>query len=145
MDIEIITKTFSAELIGLSGKIVNQQYGPTGIALMNKFWEKINAGNIETKGINHWIYEPGDKMFVGAELKISIPEMKEFEARNISIEKYARLIHTGPYDDLKKINDEMRMEIVSRNLEFIYPCIEIYSHIQEDGSMPVTEVIWTLK
>ena len=68
MNIEIIPDTWSRTLYGLSGKIVNQNYGQIGKQLMDEMWYEIGSKGLKHQGINHWVYEDLGSLFVGVEL-----------------------------------------------------------------------------
>jgi hypothetical protein len=68
MNIQIIEKSLSLALYGVSGTAVNQNWGQTGFALMNEMWKQIKAADLKHKGLNVWVYEAGNKMFTGVEL-----------------------------------------------------------------------------
>ena len=81
MDI-IIRENFSIELYGLSGVAVNQNWANTGMSLGNKMWQEVKSKNLNHLGINVWVYESANKIFVGVGLKESPP----FDASKLETE-----------------------------------------------------------
>ena len=69
MEIQIIEEPIRFHLFGFSGFVENKNYPQVGMALMNQMWSVVKGSKIETLGINHWVYLPDDRMFVGVELK----------------------------------------------------------------------------
>ena len=63
----IIRENFSIELYGLSGVAVNQNWANTGMSLGNNMWQEVKSKNLNHLGINVWVYESANKMFVGVD------------------------------------------------------------------------------
>jgi hypothetical protein len=78
MNIEIIEQPIRFHLHGIGGVVEDERYGEVGMPLMNEMWPIIKGAGIPTTGINHWVYLPGEGMFVGAELQnpqqVPLPE-----------------------------------------------------------------------
>src|SRR5205085_323546 len=69
MKIEIIEKPIRFHLHGIRGIVENERFGEVGMGLMNEMWQIVKEAGILTTGINHWVYLPDGKMFVGVELR----------------------------------------------------------------------------
>ena len=144
MNIEIVNKNFCRDLYGFSGKIVNSNFGATGLKLMDAMWKEVRSKKLEHKGINHWVYEKGEMMFCGVEIAHIPQDDFPLERRKINLDHYAYWKHIGSYDKLKEVNAAMRNELTKRGIEYHYPCIEIYGHMVEDESKLETEILWAV-
>ena len=71
MNIEIIETPLPFHLHGIGGVVENERYGEVGLRLMNEMWQAVKGAKIPTTGINHWVYLPDKKMFVGVERRFS--------------------------------------------------------------------------
>ena len=69
MKVEILDEPIRFHLHGIGGVVENEQYGEVGLRLMDEMWQVVKAAKTPTTGINHWVYLPDGKMFVGAELR----------------------------------------------------------------------------
>jgi hypothetical protein len=69
MNIEIVEEPIRFHLHGIGGGVENERYGEVGFRLMNELWQTIKGAGIPTTGINHWVYLPDGRMFVGVELR----------------------------------------------------------------------------
>src|SRR5947209_933194 len=69
MKIEIIEKPIRFHLHGIRGVVENERYSEVGLRLMNEMWQVVKGAGIATTGINHWVYLPDGRMFVGVELR----------------------------------------------------------------------------
>lgn len=144
MNIQIIHSSLKVSIWGFSGTVVNENYGQTGVGLMDKMWAVVNSKNLKSKGINIWVYEPGMKMMAGVELESVPPPELGLESKTLALQRYAYWKHIGSYDQLKQVNADMRAQLESMNITYQHPCLEIYGHHVE-GRMPETEIIWAIK
>src|SRR5205085_1543626 len=69
MKIEIIEEPIRFHLHGIGGIVENERFGKVGLRLMNEMWQVVKQAKIPTTGINHWVYLPDGRMFVGVELR----------------------------------------------------------------------------
>lgn len=69
MDVECIEEPIRFHLHGIEGVVENERYGEVGLRLMNAMWRVIQEGQIPTTGINHWVYLPAGRLFVGLALR----------------------------------------------------------------------------
>lgn len=144
-NLEIISKTLSLEIYGFSGIAINKDYAGTAFRLMDKMWQIVKANGIKTKGLNIWVYEPGEKVFAGVELDDSPKDTAGLEQKSILLKKYAYHKHIGPYSQLKQAGISMRNELKSQGFEIELPYIEIYGHWTSDESKLETELLMALK
>ena len=68
MEIEIIEAPIGFHLYGLSSSVPNNSFGEVGMKLMNEMWRIVKESQAGTTGINHWVYLPDNRMFVGVKL-----------------------------------------------------------------------------
>jgi hypothetical protein len=90
MNLEISEDPIRFNLRGIGGVVENERYGEVGLRLMNAMWQVVKGAQVPTTGINHWVYLPDGRMFVGVELQdphqIGVPdqlEPLEFELRRL--------------------------------------------------------------
>ena len=69
MNVEIIEEPIRFHLHGIGGVVENERYGEVGLRLMNEMWRVVKGAGIPNTGINHWVYLPEGRMFVGVELR----------------------------------------------------------------------------
>src|SRR5206468_3054372 len=69
MNIEIVETPVRFRLHGIGGVVENERYGEVGLRLMNEMWQVAKGAGVPTTGINHWVYLPDGRMFVGVELR----------------------------------------------------------------------------
>jgi len=145
MNLEIRNSSFDLQIFGFSGIALNKDYAGTAFRLMDKMWQIVKGKQLNSKGLNIWVYEPGDKVFAGVEL-VSLPDVDAgLEQKNISIAKYAYYKHIGPYSLIKQAGHRMNNELKEKGFESTLPYIEIYGHMVNDESKLETELIMTLK
>ncbi|MEP7374950.1 MAG: GyrI-like domain-containing protein [Chitinophagaceae bacterium] len=145
MNIEIITKPFSLDIYGFSAIAANKDYAGTAFKLMDKMWQVVRSNNLKNKGLNIWIYEPGEKVFAGVELD-DIPKPDTgLEQKKLVLEKYAYYKHVGSYNFLKQTGKLMTDELKKKGFEIVLPYIEIYGHWTTDESKLETELLMCLR
>ena len=144
MNIEIVNEELAMTLYGFSGEAINRNYAETGSRLMEKMWEKIKSGGLKHKGINAWVYEPGDIMFAGVELENAPLNNTELELKKISLAKYVRYKHIGPYGQLPEVYRRMKEESGNRGLKISLPYLEIYGHWTADETKLETTILFSL-
>ncbi|MBC7399748.1 MAG: GyrI-like domain-containing protein [Mucilaginibacter sp.] len=138
---EIITHPLQLTVSGFSGIAANKNYKGTAFALMDKMWPVIKAKGLKHKGLNIWIYEPGEKVFAGVELEDPSIANMGLEKKVIVLKKYAYYKHIGPYSLIKQAGDNMQAEIRKLGLKSALPYIEIYGHWTSDDSKLETELL----
>jgi hypothetical protein len=145
--IEIIEEPVRFRLHGLSGVVGNEQYGPVGLRLMDEMWQIVRGARVPTTGINHWVYLPDRRMFVGVELmnqsQGQVParlEPLEFELR-----RYGRHVHVGPYQELPQKWTELKAELAARGEAIGSPSLEVYGHHCDDPAKLETTILIGLR
>jgi len=144
MNVEIIKEPFSLTIHGFSGIATNKDYVGTAFKLMDKMWQIVKSKGLKNKGLNVWVYEPGEKVFAGVELDDGYQYSNELEQKNIYLEKYAYYKHIGPYNLIKQAGQNMTAELKQLGLETGPLYIEIYGHWIEDETKLETELLVSL-
>jgi hypothetical protein len=127
--------------------VENERYGEVGLRLMNEMWEAVKEAKIPTTGINHWVYLPDGKMFVGVELRnpqqSSIPGL--FEPLAFKLPRYLKHVHVGPYQALPQKWKDLKAELATRGEVISWPSLEVYGHHCEEPSKLETTILIGLK
>ena len=145
MNVAIIDKPLELDVYGFAGTALNKDYAGTAFKLMDKMWQVVKANGLKHKGLNIWVYEPGEKVFAGVELD-GLPAIDTgLERKNIILEKYAYYKHIGPYSQLKQAGINMNAELKSMGFETCLPYIEIYGHWTSDETKLETGLFMNLK
>ena len=145
MNIEIITTGFDLNIYGFSGIAINKDYVGTAFQLMDKMWKIVKVQGLKNKGLNIWVYEPGEKDFAGVELIDIGNHDSDLEQKNVHLTKYAYYKHIGPYNLIKHAGQSMESELRSKGFEISHPYIEIYGHWTNDETKLETELLMSLK
>ena len=145
MNVEIINEPFSLTIHGFSSIAVNKDYAGTAFSLMDKMWQIVKSNGLKNKGLNIWVYEPGEKVFAGVELDDGYQHNHRLEQKNIHLKKYAYYKHIGPYNLIKQAGQNMTAELKKLGLETSLPYIEIYGHWIDDETKLETELLVCLK
>ena len=138
MKIEIIDEPIRFHLHGIGGVVENERYGEVGLRLMNEMWQVVKGAKIPTTGINHWVYLPDGRMFVGVELRNAqqIPTPDQLEPLEFELQRYMKHVHVGPYQALPQKWKELKAELAVRGEIIGSPSLEIYGHETEHKSFP---------
>jgi effector-binding domain-containing protein len=145
MSVEILNTELSLSLYGFAGQAVNRNYSETGFRLMNKMWDIVKSNQLPNKGINIWVYGPGDTMFAGVELT-EIPNSDQgLEKMHIKLQRYASYKHIGPYSGLSDAYKLMRHFLIENNFKTCFQSLEIYGHWEPDEFKLETEIIMGLE
>ena len=147
MKIEIIAEPIRFHLHGIGGVVENERYGEVGLRLMNEMWRVVKGAGIPTTGINHWVYLPDGRMFVGVELRNpqEVPAPDHLEPLEFELQRYMKHIHVGPYQALPQKWKELKAELVARGEVIGSPSLEVYGHFCEDPSKTETTILIGLK
>ena len=147
MKIEIVEQPVRFRLHGIAGVVENERYGEFGFRLMNEMWQAVKGAKIPTTGINHWVYLPDDRMFVGVELRnpqeFPIPDPLvplEFE-----LPRYMRHVHVGPYQALPQKWKDLKDELSACGETISLPSLEVYGHHCDGPAEPETTILLGLK
>lgn len=130
MIIEIIEEPIRFHLHGVGGGVENERYGEVGLRLMNEMWQVVKGARIPTTGINHWVYLPDQRMFVGVELRNpqQFPTPDQLEPLEFELQRYMKHVHIGPYQALPQKWTELKVELAARGEIISSPSLEIYGH-----------------
>ena len=143
MKIEIIETPIRFHLHGIGGVVENERYAEVGLRLMNEIWQVVKSAQIPTTGINHWVYLPDGRMFVGVELRnaqpISTPE--QLEPLAFELQRYMKHVHVGPYQALPQKWKELKAELAVRGQIIGSPSLEIYGHHCDEPSKLETTIL----
>ncbi len=144
MNIEIINTPYHLHIHGFSGIAVNKDYAGTAFKLSGKMWQAVKSNNLKNKGINIWLYEPGDRVFAGVELDETPNAGTGLEQKEIILDKYAYYKHIGPYHLIKQTGQAMTAELTKRGVKTALPYVEIYGHWTNDETKLETELLVNL-
>ena len=147
MNIEIVEEPIRFHLHGFGGVVENEQYGEVGLRLMNAMWQVVKGAGIPTTGINHWVYLPDGRMFVGVELRNPQqgPAPDQLEPLEFALQRYMKHLHVGPYQALPQKWKELKAELAARGEVIGSPSLEIYGHHCDDPSKTETTILIGLK
>lgn len=138
---EIATDPFRVKLFGYRGLIKQRIVHASATPLMDRMWKKIQEHRIETKGINHWVYLPDSMIFTGVELKNPAVRAGTLESLDVSLDRYARYVHRGPYTTLGSVWLQLVDELKDRGEKLQYPNLEIYGHWNADETKCETTIM----
>jgi hypothetical protein len=147
MNIEIIESPIRFHLHGVGGVVENERYGEVGLRLMNEMWQAVKGAKIPTTGINHWVYLPDDRMFVGVELRSpqQPPASDPLEPLEFELPRYLKHVHVGPYQALPQTWKELKAELLARGEVIGSPSLEVYGHHCDDPSKLETTILIGLR
>jgi len=145
MNVEIINQTFTLNVYGLSGNVINKDFSGAAFKLMDRMWKIVREAGLQNKGMNIWIYEPGEIVFAGVELAETPAPYTGLQHKTLTLTHYAYYKHIGPYNLIKQTGQAMRDELKLRGFETVLPYIEIYGHWHSDESILETELFMNLK
>ena len=143
MNVEIVEEPIRFHLHGIGGVVENEQYGKVGMGLMNEMWQVVKGAGIPTTGINHWVYLPDGRMFVGVELRNpqQVPAPDQLEPLEFELQRYLKHLHVGPYQALPQKWKELKAELAARGEIIGSPSLEIYGHASADPSKAETTIL----
>ncbi|TFG72588.1 MAG: hypothetical protein E4H27_02345 [Anaerolineales bacterium] len=140
MQATIIADSLVLTLYGFVGQVADHNYSMVGKQLMDAMWKEIALRRLAHKGINHWVYESEDRLFVGVELD-KIPDRTDLICKEIVIPQYAYWKHVGDYSTLGAAYEAIYTDLRSKGVQHVYPHLEIYGHWTDDTSQLETELI----
>jgi SAM-dependent methyltransferase len=143
MKIEIIETPIRFHLHGIEGIVENERYGEVGLRLMSKMWHVVKGAGIPTTGINHWVYLPNGRMFVGVELRNpeQVPTPDQLEPLEFELHRYMKHLHVGPYQALPQKWKDLKAELVARGEVIGSPSLEVYGHHCDDPAKAETTIL----
>lgn len=147
MTVEIVEEPIRFHLHGIRGVVENEQYGEVGFRLMNQMWQVVKGARIPTTGINHWVYLPDNKMFVGVELRSPerSPAPDQLEPVEFELQRYMKHVHVGPYQALPQKWTDLKAEFAARGEVIGSPSLEIYGHHCDDPTRLETTILIGLR
>lgn len=143
MEIEIVEEPIRFHLHGVGGVVENERYGEVGFRLMNEMWQVVKGAGVPTTGINHWVYLPGDRMFVGVELRTPqpVPTPDSLEPLEFELQRHMRHVHVGPYQALPQKWAALKAELAARGEAIGSPSLEVYGHHCDEPSKLETTIL----
>ena len=143
MKFEIIEQPLRFHLHGVSGAVENERYGEVGMSLMNRMWQVVKESRIRNTGINHWVYLPAGRMFVGVELPESqqAATLEKLEPLKFELQRSLKHVHVGPYQALPHKWKQLKVELAARGEVIAAPALEIYGHLCDDPSKSETTIV----
>ena len=143
MKIEIIDEPIRFHLHGIGGVVENERYGEVGLRLMNEMWQVVKGAGIPTTGINHWVYLPAGRMFVGVELRNpqQAPSPDQLEPLEFELQRHMKHVHVGPYQALPQKWQDLKAELAVRGEIIGSPSLEIYGHHCDEPSKLETTIL----
>lgn len=143
MEVEIIDEPIRFHLHGIGDAVENERYGGVGLRLMNEMWRVVKGAVIPTTGINHWVYLPDGRMFVGVEFQSQqqVPTPDQLELLEFKLQRYLKHIHIGPYQALPQKWKELKAELAARGEIIGSPSLEIYGHHCNEPSELETTIL----
>lgn len=147
MEIEIIESPIHFRLHGVGGVVEDQRYGEVGFRLMNEMWKAVKGAGVPTTGINHWVYLPDDRMFVGVELRSQQPSPlpDPLEPLEFELPRHLKHVHVGPYQALSQKWADLKAELAARGEAIGSPSLEVYGHHCDDPAKLETTILIGLR
>jgi hypothetical protein len=147
MNIEIVETPIRFQLHGIGSVVETGQYGAVGFRLMDEMWRAVRDAQIATTGINHWVYLPEGRMFVGVELRgpLPAPIPQPLERLEFVLARSLRHLHVGPYQQLPQKWNDLKAELNSRGEVLGSPSLEIYGHHCDDPRKLETTILIGLR
>jgi hypothetical protein len=147
MEIEIVESPIRFHLYGVGGVVEGERYGEVGFRLMTEMWQTAKGAGVPTTGINHWVYLPDDRMFVGVELRSPQPSPAShpLELLEVELPRCLKHVHVGPYQALPQKWTALKAELSARGEVVGSPSLEVYGHHCDDPSMLETTILIGLR
>ena len=141
MNIEVVSGHFQVTLFGYRGLIKGGIVHASAKPLMDRMWKEVQERRIKSTGINHWVYLPDSMIFTGIEMKDLAADVGTLEKLDVSLDRYARYLHIGPYSTLGATWSQLMEELKKRGETPQYPNLEIYGHWNPDESKCETTIV----
>lgn len=142
-DVEIREETLSFRLAGKSMKHVpGVAYGVEILRLLDGVWPVLRVRGTGHDGINRVLYDADGVVFAG--VVVSEPDDLGLEVREVGVDRYACVKHTGPYSGLGTAYAAIEGVLREKGLRHGYPLMEVYGHWTQDEWKLETEVIFPL-
>lgn len=141
MEIEIVEAPIQFQLHGKADSVESNRFGEVGMRLMNEMWRIVKESNTATTGINHWVYLPDGRMFVGVELSPGSPAPEQLKPYAFELTRYLKHVHMGPYNELPAKWQALKAELNARGETIGAPSLEIYGHHCDDPAKLETTIL----
>ncbi len=141
MNVEILDAPLHFRLHGKSSLVENQRYGETGLKLMDEIWKIVRQAGAANAGINHWVYLPDGRMFVGVELLPNAQAPAGLEPLEFDLRRYLKHLHVGPYQALPAKWQALKDDLAARGETMESPALEIYGHHCDDPEKAETTIL----
>jgi hypothetical protein len=146
MNYEIIESPIRFRLHGIAGNVENERYAEVGLRLMNEMWQVVKGAKIPTTGINHWVYLPAGRLFVGVALQSpqqSTPD--RLDPLEFELLRYIKHLHVGPFQALPQKWKDLMAKLAGRGETVCSPSLEVYGHHCDESSDLETTILIGLK
>ena len=141
MKIEITSERFRVTLLGYRGLIKDGIVHASAKPLMDRMWKEVQDRRIRTMGINHWVYLPDSMIFTGIEWKEPNADVGTLETLDISLDRYVKYLHVGPYSTLGTIWPQLMETLKQCGEKPQHPYLEIYGHWNADETKCETTIL----
>lgn len=141
MEAEIITVPFRVSLIGRSGAVEGRCFGARGRLLMDAMWSEVRDRGIQTRGVNHWVYLPEDRLFTGVEPDGPLEDDGGLETMEVVLTRYFHHVHVGPYSKLPEVWTALVQYAEAKGEKHVFPSLEIYGDEKDDPARLETRVL----
>ena len=141
MEVEILDSPLQFRLHGKSSAAPENRFGETGMKLMDALWQAIKRAGTATAGVNHWVYLPDGRMFVGVELLLGARAPAELEPLQFELRRYLKYLHVGPYQALPEKWQALKAELAARGESMGPVSLEVYGHHCDDPATTETTIL----
>jgi len=141
MEVEILETPLQFRLHGKSSAVPENRFGETGMKLMGPMWQAIKGAGTATTGINHWVYLPDGRMFVGVELLPGAQPPDGLEPLEFELRRYLKHLHVGPYQALPEKWQALKAELAARGENMGPVSLEVYGHHSDDQAKAETTIL----
>jgi SAM-dependent methyltransferase len=145
MNVEIIEEPIRFHLHGIGGVVEDERYGEVGLRLMDEMWRVVKGASVPTTGVNHWVYLPGGRMFVGVQLRNPQQAPDRLEPLEFELQRYMKHLHVGPYQALPQKWKDLQAELAARGEVVGSPSLEVYGHHCVEPSELETTILISLR
>lgn len=142
---EIVQQQRCFTLHGLTSPVADNCYGKVGFQLMRELWCTVKQDEIQTTGINHWVYLNDSSMFVGVERLSDCASNSRLMKLEFTMDRYLQHVHVGPYHGLPAKWKALKLAIAGRADLIGSHSLEIYGHHCDDESKLETTILIGLK
>ncbi len=145
MQFEIVDAPLRFVLCGRSAEVPDHRYGEVGMQLMGEMWGILKETETPHMGLNHWVYPPATRMFVGVELAGGAQVPEGLETLEFSLGRRLTHDHIGPYQALPAKWAQLKQALADRGETPAGYALEIYGHHCDDPKQSLTTILIGLK